>query len=136
MSQVFVFDTNKQPLNPVHPGDARLLLKQGKAAVYRSYPFTIILKSEVEHPEVQPSHLKIDPGSKTTGLAIVNDATGDVVWGAELSHRGQAIKHALESRRALRRSRRNRKTRYRTPSRVMCTGRAFQRRRFERILQA
>jgi hypothetical protein len=29
MSKVFVLDTNKQPLNPVHPGRARLLLKQG-----------------------------------------------------------------------------------------------------------
>ena len=26
----------------------------------------------------QPLRLKIDPGSKTTGLAIVNDNTGDV----------------------------------------------------------
>jgi hypothetical protein len=27
-----------------------------------------------------------------TGIALINDATGDVVWAAELSHRGQAIK--------------------------------------------
>ena len=33
--------------------------------------------------------MKIDPGSKTTGLAVVNDATGRVVWAAELAHRGQ-----------------------------------------------
>ncbi|HXZ04976.1 MAG TPA: RRXRR domain-containing protein, partial [Ktedonobacteraceae bacterium] len=30
MSKVFVLDTNKQPLNPLHPGRARLLLQQGK----------------------------------------------------------------------------------------------------------
>ena len=36
-----------------------------------------------------------------------------VIWGAELTHRGQQIKNDLESRRAIRRSRRNRKTRYR-----------------------
>ena len=30
---VFVLDTTKKPLNPVHPGQARRLLKQGKAAV-------------------------------------------------------------------------------------------------------
>jgi hypothetical protein len=48
MSHAFVLDTNKRPLNPVHPGRARVLLKQGKAAVYRRYPFTIILKHEVE----------------------------------------------------------------------------------------
>ena len=33
MSKVFVIDTNKHPLDPVHPGRARLLLKHGKAAV-------------------------------------------------------------------------------------------------------
>ena len=44
MSKVFVLDANKQALNPVYPGRARLLLKAGKAAVYRHYPFTIILK--------------------------------------------------------------------------------------------
>ena len=47
MSKVFVLDTNKQPLNPVHPGRARLLLKQGKTAVYRRYPFTIRLSRAV-----------------------------------------------------------------------------------------
>ncbi|WP_197047581.1 RRXRR domain-containing protein, partial [Planktothrix serta] len=41
---VFVIDTNKQPQNPIHPAQARLLLNQGQAAVYRRYPFTIILK--------------------------------------------------------------------------------------------
>jgi len=84
MSQVFVLDTNKQPLNPVHPGCARLLLKQGKAAVYRRYPFTLILKRTVERPELQPLRVKIDPGSQTTGLALVNDASGEVVWAAEV----------------------------------------------------
>jgi hypothetical protein len=68
MSQVFVVDTNKQPLNPVHPGRARLLLKQGKAAVYRRYPFTIILKRVVEEPHLAPLRVKIDPGSKTKGI--------------------------------------------------------------------
>ena len=47
MSHVFVLDTHKQPLNPVHPGYARLLLTQGKAAVFKRYPFTIILKTAV-----------------------------------------------------------------------------------------
>jgi 5-methylcytosine-specific restriction endonuclease McrA len=59
--------------------------------------------------------LKIDPGSKTTGLAILNDSTGEVAWAAELQHQGQQIKKSLSSRRAIRRSRRNRKTRYRKP---------------------
>jgi 5-methylcytosine-specific restriction endonuclease McrA len=113
MSNVFVVDANRKPLNPVHPGRARLLLRQKKAAVFRRYPFTIILKTIPEHPEVHPLRLKIDPGSQTTGLALVNDATGEVAFAAELSHRGQAIKHAMDQRRAVRRNRRQRKTRYR-----------------------
>ena len=73
MSKVFVLDAHKRPLNPVHPGRARLLLTQGKAAVFRHYPFTIVLKEEVHKPDSAPLRLKIDPGSKTTGLAIVNE---------------------------------------------------------------
>ncbi len=115
MSNVFVLDTNKTPLNPVHPGRARLLLKQGKAAVWRRYPFTIMLKEAIAGPQLLPLRLKLDPGSKTTGLALVNDATGHVVWAAELSHRGQAIKKALDARRGVRRGRRRRHTRYRQP---------------------
>ncbi|MFP5269590.1 RNA-guided endonuclease IscB [Coleofasciculus sp.] len=115
MSKVFVLDTNKQPLNPVHPGRARMLLSQGKAAVFRRYPFTVILKQEVLNPKIEPLRVKIDPGAKTTGLALINDNTGEVVWVAELQHRGLQIRDALTSRRQLRRSRRNRKTRYRKP---------------------
>ncbi|MFL5697919.1 MAG: RNA-guided endonuclease IscB [Ktedonobacteraceae bacterium] len=115
MSKVFVLDTHKQPLNPVHPGRARLLLSSGKAAVLKRYPFTIILKTLVEQPVLEPLRVKIDPGSKTTGLALVNDATGEVVFAAELEHRGEQITKALARRRAVRRSRRNRKTRYRQP---------------------
>ncbi|MFB2918271.1 RNA-guided endonuclease IscB [Aerosakkonema sp. BLCC-F2] len=108
-------NANKQPLNPIHPGRARMLLSQGKAAVFRRYPFTIIRKEEVLNPDVEPLRIKIDPGAKTTGLAVVNDSTGEVVWIAELQHRGFQIRDALTSRRQLRRLRRSRKTRYRKP---------------------
>src|SRR5258707_51188 len=115
MSKVFVVDTNYQPLNPVHPRYARLLLKQGKAAVYKCYPFTLILKTAVESPQVESLRIKIDPGSRTTGMALVNDSTGEVVFAAHLEHRGQAIKKALDQRRVVRRNRRQRTTRYRQP---------------------
>ncbi len=64
---------------------------------------------------MEPLRIKIDPGSKITGLAIVNDARGEVVFAAELHHRGHAIKAALADRRAARQSRRQRQTRYRKP---------------------
>ncbi|MDJ0744944.1 MAG: RNA-guided endonuclease IscB [Xenococcaceae cyanobacterium MO_167.B27] len=110
---VFVLDANKQPLEPCTPGMARSLLKAGKAAVYRSFPFTIILKKTVEPKEVKQSQIKLDPGSVTTGIALVQD--NKLIWAAELTHRAQQIKDGLESRRSLRRGRRARKTRYRKP---------------------
>ena len=113
MSKVFVIDANRQPLMACHPAVARKLLISGKAAVLRRFPFTIILNRTVENIEPQPVRLKIDPGSQTTGLAVVNDETGEVVFAAELQHRGQQIKGKLEARRAARRNRRQRKTRYR-----------------------
>jgi 5-methylcytosine-specific restriction endonuclease McrA len=112
MSMVFVVDQQQKPCRPVHPGRARHLLTPGRAAVYRRFPFTIMLR-EGELTE-EPVRLKLDPGSKTTGLAVVNDATGQVVWAAEVTHRGQQVKARLDQRRSCRRSRRSRHTRYRS----------------------
>ena len=112
MSKVFVLDTNKQPLNPIHPGRAGMLLSHGKAAIFRGYPFTLILKQQISNAKVEPLRVKIDPGAKTSGLALVNDITGEVVWVAELQHRGFQIRDALTSCCQLRRSCRNRKIRY------------------------
>lgn len=115
-NRAFVLDANEQPLMPCHPARARELLDGGKAAVYRRFPFTIILKDR-EGGEVQPVRVKIDPGSKITGLAVVVDTAKvpTVMFAAELEHRGQRIKAVLEARSMIRQSRRNRKTRYRAP---------------------
>ncbi len=110
---VFVIDTNFQALNPISPKKARKLLDKGKAAVFRMYPFTIILKTAIEHPLLSPCQIKIDPGSKFTGFSLVQD--NQVIWAMELQHRGSLIKKKLEARKALRSSRRGRNTRYRKP---------------------
>ncbi|MBD2498879.1 RNA-guided endonuclease IscB [Nostoc sp. FACHB-280] len=115
MCKVFVIDSEKRPLNPIHPAQARQLLRNHKAAVFKRFPFTIIVKESHLDAPVQSLRLKLDPGAKYTGIAIVNDASGEVVFAAELKHRGFAIRDALTSRRQLRRARRNRKTRYRQP---------------------
>ena len=107
---VFVLDTNRKPLTPCKASLARKLLKVGKAKVFRLYPFTIILKKEVTE-DPRPVTLKIDPGSKVSGLAILSGS--HLIWVAELTHRGQAIKASLDSRCSLRRGRRSRHTRYR-----------------------
>src|SRR5215831_12131553 len=108
MSMVLVVDHERRPCASVHPGRARHLLNRGRAAVYRRFPFTLMLKEGEPTKEPEPVRLKIDPGSQTTGLAVVNDATGQVVWAAELNHRGQQVKARLDQRRACRRSRRQR----------------------------
>ena len=113
MSHVFLVDAQKNPLAPVHPGRARLLLKAGKAAVFKQFPFTLILKQSGAQAVGEPLRLKIDPGSHTTGLALVTQTSGEVVWAAELSHQGEAIVERLKKRRAARRRRRQRHTRYR-----------------------
>jgi 5-methylcytosine-specific restriction endonuclease McrA len=116
---VFVVDTEHRPLSPCHPARARArararrLLSQGKAAVWRCYPFTIILKRAVSDANAEPLRVKIDPGSKVTGLALVNARTGQVAWAAEVTHRGQRVRDALLARRGIRRKRRQRHTRYR-----------------------
>src|SRR5579859_7566355 len=114
MSHVFVLDTNRKPLDPLHPGRARILLHTGQAAVFKRLPFTIIL-NRVADQEPQPLRCKIDPGSRTTGLAVVNDTTGQVVFAAEVQHRGLLIKARLADRRAVRRNRRSRQLRHRAP---------------------
>lgn len=44
MPKVLIIDADRQPLYPVRISHARILLSQGKAAVFQRYPFTIILK--------------------------------------------------------------------------------------------
>jgi 5-methylcytosine-specific restriction endonuclease McrA len=119
MSRVFVLSSDGQPLDLCHPARARKLLDAGKAAIWRQYPFTIRLKDRgIAESVTHPHRLKLDPGSKTTGLSLVREDIPRVEWAGELSHRGLAIRKALLARRAARRSRRQRKTRYR-PARFL-----------------
>jgi 5-methylcytosine-specific restriction endonuclease McrA len=113
MSHVFVLDTDRQPLMPCPPARARILLRRGRATVFRRYPFTVILTRQISEPQTQVLRVKIDPGSRTTGIAIVNDAVGSVTFAAELRHRGEQVKAALDRRRQVRRGRRYRHIRYR-----------------------
>jgi RRXRR protein len=71
MQYVFVVDARRRPLMPCRPARARLLLKRGQAAVLRRYPFVIILKAAKPDAVVHRLRLKIDPGSQTTGLALM-----------------------------------------------------------------
>lgn len=104
---VFVLDKTGQAIMPCSEKRGRLLLSRGQALVVRHFPFTIRLKNRIGG-EMQPLQLKLDPGSKTTGVALVvilKDRI-KVLHLFHLQHRGQAIKAALEARRGHRRLRR------------------------------
>jgi hypothetical protein len=116
MNYVFVLDCEKKPLDPCHPARARKLLQVGRAAVFRCFPFTIILKRcKVAESVTHAYRLKIDPGSRVTGLALVQEAQNRVIWVAEIEHRGRKITKLMQKRAHLRRLRRSRKTRFRQP---------------------
>src|SRR5712672_3019840 len=76
---VFVLDKQKKPLMPCTPRCTRLLLTHKRAVVHRLSPFTIRLKDRsVQESALQPVVLKVDPGSKTTGLALARvEATAE-----------------------------------------------------------
>ena len=121
---VFVLGKSKKPLMPCSEKRARKMLEAKRAVVHKLYPFTIRLKDRVDG-DMQPVCIKLDPGSKQTGIAVVRDeeavdpGTGElrriahVMMLLQLNHRGVAISDALKSRASMRRTRRVRKTRYR-----------------------
>jgi 5-methylcytosine-specific restriction endonuclease McrA len=116
---VFVLDKRKKPLMPCSEKRARLLLERGRARVHRLHPFTIRLTDRtLDESEVTPLRLKIDPGSKTLGLALVREdeqkPEAQVLHLAEVEHK-PGLTLRLRSRAQRRRTRRGRKTRYRAP---------------------
>ncbi len=119
---VFVLDKHKKPLMPCTPKKVRLLLSRQRAVVHRRYPFVIRLKDRrLEESVVQPLVLKIDPGSKTSGMAVARveaTAQGEIhhaVHLAEVRHRGQQVHTAMGARARARRRRRSAHLRYRPP---------------------
>ena len=107
---VYVLDIDGQPLMPTsRHGKVRRLLNSHLAKVVKRCPFTIQLLYQ-STKETQPVSLGVDAGSKHIGLAATTDKK--VVYQEELIPRNDVVK-LLSVRRALRRSRRNRKTRYR-----------------------
>ena len=115
---VFVLDRNGRPLMPCTEKRARLLLERGRARVHKMLPFTVrIVDLKAENCAFQALRVKLDPGSKKTGIALVRETEdrGVAVLNLfELAHRGRQISEALTSRRGHRRLRRA-QLRYRAP---------------------
>ncbi|MFI6451449.1 RRXRR domain-containing protein [Streptosporangium amethystogenes] len=115
---VFVLDRHGHPLDPCHPARAHRLPAAGRAVVHRYTPFVIRLKDRsAADCVVNGVAIGIAPGSKHTGLAVFTDHEGSRAgrYAIQLDHRGALIRDRLASRAALRRGRRSRNLRYRTP---------------------
>lgn len=106
---VFVLDSRGSPLMPCAEKRARQLLQKNQAEVERVHPFVIRLKNFT--PSVRGGlRLKIDPGFRYTGLALLDGEK--VVWLCEVHHRTDIVEN-IYARAMYRRNRRSRKTRYR-----------------------
>ncbi len=117
--RVFVLDKHGNPLMPCHPARARKLLKSGRARVHHLAPFVIrLVDKEVEQCEVPGVVVKIDPGSKHTGIVCARVDKAGIAHGLvsiQLDHRGQFIHKKMEQRANYRRRRRSANLRYRAP---------------------
>ena len=109
---VLVVDKRKRPCNTISAAYARILLFTKQAVIHKRFPFTIRLRNDNAVLKDRNYTVKLDPGSRTTGVAIT-DNQDQVVMLAEIEHRGHIIKRNLNSKRAIRHFRRQRKTRYR-----------------------
>ena len=111
MRYVYVLNKHGEPLMPCSPGKARILLKQQKACVVKRTPFTIkLLHGSAGYK--QPVTLGVDAGSKHVGLSASTEKRE--LYSEEFTPRNDVVE-LLSTRRQNRRSRRNRKTRYRAP---------------------
>lgn len=116
---VITLDKHKKPLGHCTEKRARQLIEKGRACVYRYYPFTIIIKdldvNTMTNPPKQEYRIKIDPGSKYTGMAIIEENSNNVILYIQVEHRAGQIRDAIKTRRDIRRNRRSRETWYRKP---------------------
>lgn len=109
---VYVISHTGKALMPTnHHGKVKHLLREGKARMVRREPFTIqLLYDNTEY--TQPITLGVDAGTTHVGLSATNES--NELFAAEVTLR-RDIPGLLAARREARRTRRNRKTRYRAP---------------------
>ena len=109
---VYVINKNGQPLMPTeNHAKVRILLKNKKAKVIKTCPFTIQLAYDSTH-YTQEITLGVDSGSKHIGLSATTKSK--VLFESDVELRNDIV-NLLSTRRQNRRIRRNHKTRYRKP---------------------
>lgn len=109
---VYVLSKNGKGLMPCNSAIGRILLKEKKAKVKTTMPFTIQLNYETTE-YLQQLKLKVDTGSVKSGYAVSNE-NNDIVYMSEVENRNDITKKTTR-RSSFRRNRRNRNTRYRKP---------------------
>lgn len=106
---VFVINKHNKQLMPCKQSKARKLLKEKKAKIVYYNPFTIQLLYG-SSGYIQEVNVGIDLGAKYIGVAIQSE--NKVIAKGEIELRDD-VKSNLETKKIYRKSRRNRKTRYR-----------------------
>ena len=107
---VYVLNNQGKPLMPTERhGKVRRMLRDGKAHVVRLIPFTIQL-DYASGEDVQEVSLGIDAGSKHIGVSATTEQCE--LLAMQVEERDNIVK-LIADRRETRRTRRNRKTRYR-----------------------
>ena len=108
-----VYSSDRQPLMPCHPARARKLLRIGRAAPYHIkgiFGIRLLGRTRADS-SVQDVSINIDPGSQTSGIAIVTDdedGQRTVLGAYEIKHRAFTFKATMTRRRSYRRTRRYR----------------------------
>lgn len=121
MSTIYVLNKDGKPLMPTtRGGHVRHLLKEQKARVVQSKPFTIQLLYETDDV-IQPLYLGIDPGRTNIGVAVVK-ANGTAVFTAHLETRNKEIPKLMKKRKESRRARRTNGRRCRRQRRAKANG--------------
>ena len=107
---VYVLDIDGNPLMPTERhGKVRRLLREGKAKVIKRCPFTIQLLYDSTR-YIQEVNLGIDSGSKHIGVSATTKEKE--LYAADVELRNDIV-DLISTRREMRKTRRNRKTRYR-----------------------
>ena len=114
-----VYSQDGFPIMPCHPARARKLMRSGRAVPHHIkglFGIQLLDRTRAEC-RVQDVALQIDPGSGTTGVAVVaDDQNGNrrTLAALEIKHRAPALRIKMTKRRKYRRARRHR-LRHRAP---------------------
>ena len=109
----------------------RILLKQGKAKVVETKPFTVKLLYDTDEV-VQSLYLGIDPGRTNIGLSVVSEK-GETVLAAQVVTRNKDVPKGMKQRKAFRQQRRKNSRRDKRRRRARAAG-TVKAPEFERML--